>query len=112
MSREGFEWMDPDDNTRSIYSFVRKTMDGRDSILYVCNFTPVARPDFRVGVPCPGRYTLLLNEKCEEGTEYIAEKIPTDRMEYSIPLPLAPYGTAIIKFNYKKVKKPIKKTKK
>lgn len=109
---EGFEWMDPDDNTRSIYSFVRKTMDGRDSILYVCNFTPVARSDFRVGVPCPGRYTLLLNEKCEEGTEYIAEKIPTDRMEYSIPLPLAPYGTAIIKFNYKKVKKPIKKTKK
>ena len=109
---EGFEWIDPDDNTRSIYSFVRKTMDGRDSILYVCNFTPVARPDFRVGVPCPGRYTLLLNEKREEGTEYIAEKIPTDRMEYSIPLPLAPYGTAIIKFNYKKVKKPIKKTKK
>ena len=109
---EGFEWMDPDDNTRSIYSFVRKTMDRRDSILYVCNFTPVARPDFRVGVPCPGRYTLLLNEKCEEGTEYIAEKIPTDRMEYSIPLPLAPYGTAIIKFNYKKVKKPIKKIKK
>ena len=109
---EGFEWMDPDDNTRSIYSFVRKTMDGRNSILYVCNFTPVARPDFRVGVPCPGRYTLLLNEKCEEGTEYIAEKIPTDRMEYSIPLPLAPYGTAIIKFNYKKVKKPIKKIKK
>ena len=109
---EGFEWMDPDDYTRSIYSFVRKMMDGRDSILYVCNFTPVARPDFRVGVPCPGRYTLLLNEKCEEGTEYIAEKIPTDRMEYSIPLPLAPYGTAIIKFNYKKVKKTIKKTKK
>lgn len=109
---EGFEWMDPDDNTRSIYSFVRKTMDGRDSILYVCNFTPVARSDFRVGVPCPGRYTLLLNEKREEGTEYIAEKIPTDRMEYSIPLPLAPYGTAIIKFNYKKVKKPIKKIKK
>lgn len=109
---EGFEWMDPDDYTRSIYSFVRKTMDGRDSILYVCNFTPVARPDFRVGVPCPGRYTLLLNEKCEEGTEYIAEKIPTDRMEYSIPLPLAPYGTAIMKFNYKKIKKPIKKTKK
>ena len=109
---EGFEWMDPDDNTRSIYSFVRKTLDGRDSILYVCNFTPVERPDFRVGVPCPGKYTLLLNEKCEEGTEYFAEKIPTDRMEYSIPLPLAPYGTAVIKFNYKKVKKPIKKSNK
>lgn len=109
---EGFEWMDPDDNTRSIYSFVRKTLDGRDSVLYVCNFTPVERSDFRVGVPCPGKYTLLLNEKCEEGTEYIAEKIPTDRMEYSIPLPLAPYGTAVIKFNYKKVKKPIKKSNK
>ena len=107
---EGFEWMDPDDYTRSIYSFVRKSEDGKDSLLFVCNFTPMERSDFRVGVPCYGSYTLLLDEKGNSGTKYVAEKIPTDRTKYSIPLPLAPYGTAVIKFNYKKPRKQIKKT--
>ena len=108
-SLEGFEWMDPDDYKRSIYSFARKSPSGRDSILFVCNFTPMAREDFRVGVPNDGTYTLLLNEKCEEGTVYQAEPIPTDRMPYSIALPLNAYGTAVIKFNYKKPKKTTKK---
>ena len=102
--------MDPDDYTRSIYSFVRKSEDGKDSLLFVCNFTPMERSDFRVGVPCYGSYTLLLDEKGNSGTKYVAEKIPTDRTKYSIPLPLAPYGTAVIKFNYKKPRKQIKKT--
>ncbi len=108
---EGFEWMDPDDYKRSIYSFVRKSPSGRDSILFVCNFTPMERSDFRVGVPNEGTYTLLLNEKCEEGTVYTAEPVPTDRMPYSLALPLNAYGTAVIKFNCKKAKKPIKKNK-
>ena len=106
---DGFEWSDPDDYTRSIYSFMRKTKDGKDSLLFVCNFTPMERADYRVGVPCSGTYTLLLDEKCNSGTKYVAEKVPTDRMDYSIPLPLAPYGTAIIKFNYRKPKKQPKK---
>ena len=70
----------------------------------------MARDDFRVGVPNEGTYTLLLNERCEEGTVYEAEPIPTDRMPYSIALPINAYGTAVIKFNYKKAKKTTKKT--
>lgn len=101
---EGFQWINADDNYRSIYSFMRKTPSGRDSLVFICNFTPMERPDYRVGVPCPGNYTLLLNEKMESGTVYTAEKSECDGLPYSIPLPLAPYATAILKFNIKKIK--------
>ena len=47
----GFEWINCDDADRSIFSFVRKSPNGRNNLLFVCNFTPVARPDYRVGVP-------------------------------------------------------------
>ncbi|MDD6234581.1 MAG: 1,4-alpha-glucan branching protein GlgB [Lachnospiraceae bacterium] len=99
---EGFEWINPNDADRSIYSFVRKSPSGRDSLLFVCNFTPVERADYRVGVPCRGRYMLLLNEKCESGAIYDAVKSECDGREYSIGFKLPAYGTAIIKFNMKK----------
>ena len=99
---EGFEWINPNDADRSIYSFIRKSPSGRDSLLFVCNFTPVERADYRVGVPCRGKYTLLLNEKCGSGEIYDAVKSECDGREYSIGFKLPAYGTAIIKFNMKK----------
>lgn len=39
------------DADRSIFSFVRHSKDGKSNLLFVINFTPVARPDYRVGVP-------------------------------------------------------------
>ena len=48
---EGFEWINANDNTRSIFSFVRHSQDGKNNLLFVINFTPMARPDYRVGVP-------------------------------------------------------------
>ena len=99
---EGFEWINPNDADRSIYSFIRKSPSGRDSLLFVCNFTPVERADYRVGVPCRGKYTLLLNEKCVSGEIYNAVKSECDGREYSIGFKLPAYGTAIIKFNMKK----------
>ena len=47
----GFEWINADDADRSIFSFVRHSKDGKSNLLFVINFTPVARPDYRVGVP-------------------------------------------------------------
>ena len=85
--------------------FMRLTSSGKDSLVYICNFTPMERADYRVGVPCAGEYTLLLNEKLESGTVYKAEKSECDGQPYSFALPLAPYGTAILKFNLKKTKK-------
>ena len=48
---DGFEWINPNDGYRSIFSFVRHGKSGRNNLLFVCNFTPMARPDYRVGVP-------------------------------------------------------------
>ena len=59
----GFQWINANDQDRSIFSFVRHNVTGKQSLLFICNFTPVERPDYRVGVPKKGTYTLLLDEK-------------------------------------------------
>ena len=47
----GFQWINANDQDRSIFSFVRHNVTGKQSLLFICNFTPVERPDYRVGVP-------------------------------------------------------------
>ena len=103
----GFEWINADDADRSIYSFVRKSKNGKNSLLFVCNMTPVARDDYRVGVPKKGTYHLLLNsnEVRFGGTEadksrpasYKAVKSECDGIEYSISYPLPPFGVAVFR---------------
>jgi 1,4-alpha-glucan branching enzyme len=58
-SPDGFEWVDANDSDQSIASFVRSAGDRHT--LVACNFTPVPRPDYRVGVPRGGRWTEVLN---------------------------------------------------
>jgi 1,4-alpha-glucan branching enzyme len=55
----GFAWMVGDDETNSVLAFVRT--DGQRYLLAVCNFTPVARHDYRIGVPLPGRWRARIN---------------------------------------------------
>ena len=103
----GFEWINAEDADRSIYSFVRKSKNGKNSLLFVCNMTPVARDDYRVGVPKKGTYHLLLNsnEVRFGGTEadksrpasYKAVKSECDGREYSISYPLPPFGVAVFR---------------
>lgn len=103
----GFEWINADDADRSIYSFVRKSKNGKNSLLFVYNMTPVARDDYRVGVPKKGTYHLLLNsnEARFAGTEadksrpasYKAVKSECDGREYSISYPLPPFGVAVFR---------------
>ena len=57
----GFEWINANDSDRSIYSFYRRAINGKDNILFVFNFTPIERSDFRVGVPFSGIYMHLLD---------------------------------------------------
>lgn len=57
----GFEWMNADDKDRSIYSFVRRTKNGKQHMLFVINMTPVEYPEYRVGVPMNTQYKLALN---------------------------------------------------
>jgi 1,4-alpha-glucan branching enzyme len=60
-SHEGFEWMDFGDSDNSVVSFVRRAKDRGDFMLFVFNFTPVPRYDYRIGVPRGGFYREILN---------------------------------------------------
>ena len=57
----GFEWVNADDAERSTYSFIRKSSDGKNNLLFVLNMTPVERKDYCVGVPKRKNYKLILN---------------------------------------------------
>lgn len=105
----GFEWMNANDYERSIFSFVRKSKDGKNNLLFVISFTPVERDDYRVGVPGRHTYKLVLNsadpqfggsdtEDTKRPVSYKAEKKPCDGRDYSIGYKLPPYGVAVFKF--------------
>jgi 1,4-alpha-glucan branching enzyme len=59
-SAEGFEWIDANDNDNSVLTFVRRGGEG-PPVLVACNFTPVARHGYRVGVPLAGAWREALN---------------------------------------------------
>ena len=93
---EGFEWINADDGDRSIFSFVRKSPTKRNNLLVVCNFTPVERPDYRVGVPRKKQYKLIMDENgMTEPKIYKAEKKECDNRPNSFAYPLPAYGIAV-----------------
>ena len=95
----GFEWINADDGDRSIYSFVRKSPTKRNNLLVVCNFTPVERPDYRVGVPKKKQYTQLLDENGMTAKKvFKAEKQDCDNRPFSFAYPLPAYGVAVFQY--------------
>ena len=102
-NQEGFEWINADDAARSIFSFVRKSPTGRNNLLFVINYTPVAREDYRVGVPKKKQYKLILNSKDPgfggdtpvEQMVYKAVKKECDGRDFSFAYPLPAYGGAV-----------------
>jgi 1,4-alpha-glucan branching enzyme len=60
-SGEGFEWIDASDTQQNVLSFLRKGRDRDDSVLVVCNFTPIPRHSYQIGVPVGGRWQEVLN---------------------------------------------------
>ena len=95
----GFEWINADDGDRSIYSFVRKSPIKRNNRLLVCNFTPVERPDYRVGVPKKKQYTLVLDENGQTAKKvFKAEKQDCDNRPFSFAYPLPAYGVAVFQY--------------
>ena len=102
----GFEWMNADDTERSIYSFVRRTEDGKQHMLFVINMTPVAYPKFKVGVPMNTQYKLLLNsddKKFGGNGNKIAKTIKAkkglcDKRDQYIAFPLPPLTAVIFTF--------------
>lgn len=103
---EGFQWINANDGYRSIFSFMRFDKEKKKSLLFVCNFTPVERPDYRVGVPKKKQYKLVLDSDAAEfgGSGktkpgiYKAETGECDGQPYSIAYPLPAYGVAVFEF--------------
>ena len=103
---EGFEWINADDGDRSIFSFVRHAESGKSNMLFIINFTPVERPDYRVGTTCRRKHTLVLSsdDKKFGGTgkrrpkEYKPAKKECDGRKYSFRYKLPAYGVAVFKF--------------
>ncbi len=102
---EGFEWINCNDAAASTLSFIRKGRTTRDLILVVCNFTPVIRTGYRVGVPQGGFWKEMLNS---DSTVYggsgqgnaggmEAEAIPYDGRSYSLSLTLPPLAAMYFK---------------
>ncbi len=102
----GFQWINANDNCRSIFSFMRFGKNGKKNLLFVCNFTPMEREDYRMGVPRRKQYKLVLDSDAAEfggsGREkplvYKAEKSECDGLPYSIGYHLPPYGVAVFEF--------------
>lgn len=103
---QAFQWINANDGDRSIYSFVRMSPTGRNNLLFVCNFTPVERGDYRVGVPKRKQYQLIMNSAdpayggkyAREQVIYKAEKKECDGKTYSFGYQLPPLSVAIFKF--------------
>ncbi len=105
----GFEWMSCENADMSVVSFVRRGTSAKNQLLFLCNFTPVARENMKFGVPCAGTYTQILSSDEERfgGTgmknkkSVSAKKETWDGRDYSIEMNLPPLSVTVYRFDYK-----------
>lgn len=99
----GFEWISSMDADHSIVTFVRKTSDESEQLMFVCNFTPVIYENFRMGVPFEGKYKEIFNSDEIEygGTGHVNKRqknskaVPWDGKENSIVIEVPPLGMSV-----------------
>jgi 1,4-alpha-glucan branching enzyme len=102
---DGFEWVDCNDNLTSTISLLRKSESPRETVLIVCNFTPIPRMGYRVGVPSVGYWRELLNSDALEygGTGWgnlggvHADEEEAHGRPYSLKLTLPPLSALFLK---------------
>ncbi len=108
-----FRWINPNDRDKSVYSFIRKAPDTyNDSLVFVCNFTPVEREEYIIGVPSPGEYKMLLSSIDIDGSKKVVYKAEEsdpqcDYFDYKLSVKLRPFETIILE-TPKVVRKPIR----
>ena len=101
----GFQWIDCQDNENSVVSMIRRARDPQDFTVMVANFTPVPRPDYRIGVPEGGWYREILNSDSDvyggsnmgNGGGVNAEARPTHGCNFSLSLVVPPLGFVLLK---------------
>ena len=105
----GFEWISANDSDNSVISFVRRGCDRSHAIVCICNFTPVVRHGYRIGVPGPGEYHERLNTDSlhyggsNVGNEFgvvDAEQISAHGREWSVSLTIPPLATVFFEWKH------------
>ena len=101
---DGFQWIDCDDRDRSIVTFRRISRSGKELVV-ICNFCPVVRERYRVGLPKAGWYVPVLNtdEARFGGYGFMArpqkaEKEPYQKLPYSAEFYLPPMSVTYYRF--------------
>jgi 1,4-alpha-glucan branching enzyme len=100
----GFSWINANDSDNSVLSFIRRAKKSDDFLIIICNFTPLVRHDYRIGVPRPGMYRELINTDLDiywgsnvANDEITAIPEASHGMDNSLSLTLPPLATLIIK---------------
>ena len=99
----GFEWISTLDADHSVIAFLRKSKD--ETLLVVCNFTPVSYDAFRNGVPFAGKYKEIFNSDrtiyggagYANSNELTAKEVSWDGRSHSIAIKLPPYGFCVFR---------------
>ncbi len=107
---QGFSWIDFSDANNSVISFLRFGGDEGDVLVVVCNFTPVLRPNYRIGVPFDGFYREVLNTDAKEyggsGNGNMggkaAEPVACHNRAYSIDCTIPSLSTVMFKWSGKR----------
>lgn len=103
---DGFEWIDFSDDEQSVIVFLRKGKRRKDQMVVICNFTPETRDKYRVGVPEPGKWKVVMctDDKKYGGSGYLPKKTfktvkkPYHYREQSISLHLPPLAMIAMKW--------------
>lgn len=104
----GFEWIDTSDSESSVISYIRKGESKEESIVVICNLTPIVRNNYRVGVPFKGDYEEIFNSDSEiyGGGNVVNKMVSSEEVEMhsrenSITLTLPPLATIFLKPRFK-----------
>ena len=104
-SPDGFEWINYADHQNAVLTYIRKGNQSNDDLVVICNFTPMVRTNYRIGLPRNGNLTSVFNSDAlsyggsgvETLGELTIESTPYDGREYSIELILPPLSVTIYK---------------
>lgn len=104
-SWEGFSWIDISDAEQSVISFVRRAKDAEDCLVVACNFTPLPRLGYRIGLPRPGEYVEHFNSDwpqfggsgVENQGRFEADHYRWQSYEFSSAVNLPPLGVIVLK---------------
>lgn len=101
----GFEWLEVHDADASVLAFIRRARQPEDFVVVVCNFTPLVRENYRVGVPQQGFYVEVMNtdsafyggSNVGNGGGVLADPVPWNDRQFSLKLILPPLSVLIFK---------------